>query len=283
VTKLRRREVLFSAGTARGGFIFRSDARRKNTSVSAPLFQGLLVHHFTFAPREGESLYAASYSEWWGSDIQRSRDGGRKWERTKDGLRYAKDSGLSVKCVWHTHPALPDEPESLDAGVDPAGLFRSDARRLSWTDVEPLNRRQTRTRPIPGKGGLILHSIVPDPHNKMKMHVAISAAGVFYTEDGGRSGQPRNRGTRADFLPEQHPDLGQCVHKLLPAADGKRLFQQSHCGAYCSDSSAERWTDISKGLTSRFGFCIGASRKMPKPYGLCPSPVPSFEWSRTES
>ena len=82
--------------------------------------------------------------------------------------------------------------------------------------------------------------IVPGPHDKMKMHVAISAAGVFYTEDGGRTWQPRNRGTRADFLPDKHPGFGQCVHKLLPAADGKRLYQQNHCGVYRSNSRPGR-------------------------------------------
>jgi hypothetical protein len=113
----------------------------------------------------------------------------------------------------------------------------------------------------PPEGGLMPYSTVPDGHDKMKMHVAISAAEVFYTKDGGRSWQPRNRGTRADFLPDKDSDLGQCVHKLLPAADGKRLYQQNHCGVYRSDSSAERWTDISKGLPSRFGFCIGMHPK----------------------
>jgi hypothetical protein len=82
--------------------------------------------------------------------------------------------------------------------------------------------------------------IVPGPHDKMKMHVAISAAGVFYTEDGCRSWLPRNRGTRADFLPDKHPGFGQCVHKLLPAADGEGLYQQNHCGVYRSNSRPGR-------------------------------------------
>jgi hypothetical protein len=261
MTKLREDEVLLLMGTAKGGFIFRSDARRKNWSVSDPLFKGLMVHHFTFDPRDCESLYAATYSECFGSDIQCSHDGGRKWERTEDGPRYANDSGVSVKCVWHIDPAHASDPDAVFAGVDPAGLFRSDDRGPARTEVEPLTRHESCSRCNPGKGGLSLHSIVPDPHDKRKMHVAISAPGVFYTEDGGRSWQPRNRGTRADFLPDKHPDLGQCVHKLLPAADGKRLYQQNHCGVYRSDSSAEWWTDISKGLTSRFGFRMGTDPK----------------------
>jgi hypothetical protein len=89
------------------------------------------------------------------------------------------------------------------------------------------------------RGELSLNWTVPYRHDQMKMHVAISAAGVFYTEDGSRSWQPRNRGTRADFLPDKHFDRGQCVHKLLPAADGMRLYQQNHCSVYRSDSSRD--------------------------------------------
>jgi hypothetical protein len=98
-------------------------------------------------------------------------------------------------------------------------------------------------------GGRIVRSVVaeavPDGHDKVKMDVAICAAGVFYTEDGGRSWQPRNRGTRADFLPDRHPEIRQCVHKLLPAADGKRLDQQNHCDVRQSDSS-RGWHDLAR-------------------------------------
>ena len=47
------------------------------------------------------------------------------------------------------------------------------------------------------------------------MHVAISTGGVYRTEDGGRSWQPRNQGIRAEFLPEKYPEFGQCVHKVV--------------------------------------------------------------------
>jgi hypothetical protein len=95
------------------------------------------------------------------------------------------------------------------------------------------------------KRGQIVGASVPELSDKMKMDVAICAAGVFYTEDGGRSWQPRNRGTRADFLPDRHPEIRQCVHKLLPAADGKRLNQQDHCDVHQSDSS-RGWHDSAR-------------------------------------
>jgi hypothetical protein len=95
------------------------------------------------------------------------------------------------------------------------------------------------------KRGQIVDTTVPEPSDKMKMDVAISAAGVFYTEDGGRSWQPWNRGTRADFLPDTHPEIRRCVHKLLPAADRKRLYQQNHCDVHQSDSS-RGWRDSAR-------------------------------------
>ena len=274
--KTRKGDVVLLVGTAKGGFILRSDGRRKKWSVEGPLFKGLMSHHFTLDSRDGESLFAATFSEWWGCDIQRSRDGGRTWQKTNGGVRYETDSGLSVKCIWHIRPGRANEPGVIYAGVDPAGLFRSDDGGVNWSEMKGLNRHETRSRWTPGKGGMILHSIAPDPRDAKKMHVGISAAGVFYTEDGGATWQPRNRGTRADFLPVKLPDLGQCVHKLVLAADGKRLYQQNHCGIYRSDSSGENWTDISKGVASRFGFCMGVHPRDSDAAWVLPITGPEF-------
>ncbi len=91
----------------------------------------------------------------------------------------------------------------------------------------------------------IAPEIVPDEHDKMKIDVAICTAGVFYTEDGGRSWQPGNRGTRADFLPDRHPEIRQCVHELPPVADRKRLYQQYYCDEHRSDFS-RGWRDSAR-------------------------------------
>ncbi len=42
----------------------------------------------------------------------------------------------------------------------------------------------------PGAGGMGLHTILLDPKNPNRIFVAISAAGVFRTEDGGKSWKP---------------------------------------------------------------------------------------------
>lgn len=257
MVKPKRGSVVVLVGTRKGAFIFRSDARRKTWALDGPHFAGFNVHHFILDPRDREALYAATYTEWWGADIQRSRNWGRTWRRTKGGVRYEKESGLSVKCAWHIRPGRAGEPGVVYAGVDPAGLFRSEDGGAAWDEVRGLNRHPTRKQWAPGAGGLIVHTILLDPINLQRMFVAISAAGVFRSDDGGNTWQPRNRGTRADFLPNKFPEVGQCVHKMVQApGSSDLLYQQNHCGVYRSDSGGDKWSDISRGLPARFGFPI---------------------------
>src|SRR6266851_4402516 len=112
-----------------------------------------------------------------------------------------------------------------------------------------------RGQPVVWAGGLGLHSIVVDPDNPQRLWVAISAVGTFHSEDGGKTWQTRNRGVRVGFMPDEFPEFGQCVHKLVKAA-GERdlLLQQNHCGVYRSRDAGATWQEITKGLPSEFGF-----------------------------
>lgn len=272
MAKARKGSVVVLVGTRKGGFVFRSDARRKAWSLEGPHFKGYTIHHFVFDSRDdGGTLYAATHTDWWGPDIQRSHNWGRTWQGTKGGVRYAEDSGLSVKCVWHIRPGRPSEPGVVYGGVDPAGLFRSADGGETWEEIRGLNRHPTRAKWSPGAGGLILHTILLDTFNPDRMFVAISAAGIFRTDDGGRTWQPRNAGTRADFLPEKLPEVGQWVHKAVLAPSSPRLlYQQNHCGVYRSDSAGDTWVDICRGLPSRFGFPIAVHPHDPKTIWVIP-------------
>ena len=96
------------------------------------------------------------------------------------------------------------------------------------------------------------------------MWVAISAVGTFATEDGGATWEARNRGVVDCIAPDPYPETGQCVHKLVMAAgDPDRLYQQNHCGVYRSTDGGRSWTDISAGLSSEFGFVMGAHPRDP--------------------
>jgi hypothetical protein len=87
--------------------------------------------------------------------------------------------------------------------------------------------------------------------------VAISAGGVYRTDDGGRTWTTQNRGIRAMFVPNKYPEFGQCVHKIaMHPARPERLFLQNHWGFYRSDDHAENWRDVANGVPSDFGFAL---------------------------
>jgi photosystem II stability/assembly factor-like uncharacterized protein len=163
--------------------------------------------------------------------------------------------------VWSVAPAA----GSLYAGVEPAGLFRSDDGGQTWQHVEGLTQHPTRPEWQPGAGGLCLHSIVAHPQDAQRMWVGISAVGTFETRDGGASWETRNSGVRADFIPGPPPEFGQCVHKLVMAADGgEHLYQQNHCGVYRSTDGGRQWQEITAGLPSQFGFPMAAHPRDPQ-------------------
>ncbi|MFO0201776.1 MAG: WD40/YVTN/BNR-like repeat-containing protein, partial [Alphaproteobacteria bacterium] len=117
------------------------------------------------------------------------------------------------------------------------------------------------------------HHILPHPSDPRRLWVAISTGGVFATEDGGASWEPRNRGTRQDYAPEdqRYPEFGQCVHALAMAAGmPDRLYQQNHCGMYRSEDAGRHWTSIEAGLPSTFGFPAAAHPRDPDTLFLLP-------------
>ena len=147
---------------------------------------------------------------------------------------------------------------AIYAGVEPAGLFRSDDGGASWAHVSALRDHPSRPDWQPGAGGLICHTIVPHPTDPARMWVAISAVGTFATEDGGASWVARNRGVAACFAPDPYPETGQCVHKLvLAAGEPDSLYQQNHCGVYRSRDAGRSWDDDQRRASSEFGFVMG--------------------------
>src|SRR5205085_9896467 len=179
-----------------------------------------------------------------------SDDLGKSWERA-EGLGLPEDSDLKLTATWHVEPA----GDTLWLGGDPGVLFRSRDRGATWETNRGILEHPTREQWQPGAGGLCCHSIqVADG----AMYVAISAAGAFRSNDGGETWTPINKSVAADFRPEQDPEVGQCVHKLLAhPARPDRLWQQNHCGVYRSDDRGESWERLDgNGLPSGFGFPI---------------------------
>ncbi len=241
--------VLLLVGTKKGGFILDGDEARHDWHLRGPLCEGWPIYDMNWDQRSG-TIYAAGGSSWYGAAIWRSHDLGSTWAHSSEGLTYG-DDGPKLQTAWNVTPA----DGAVYAGVEPAGLFRSEDGGRTWRHVEGLRRHPTCPEWQPGNGGLCLHSIVPHPTDRDRMWVAISAVGTFYTEDGGESWETRNRGVRAEYAPERYPEFGQCVHKLVMAAGTpERLYQQNHCGVYRSEDGGASWEEITSGLPSDFGF-----------------------------
>lgn len=249
------RKVLVLIGTKKGAFILESRPDRREWELRGPFCNYWPINHVIADPKTG-AIHAAGGNEWFGPAVWTSHDLGRNWTHSSEGLTYG-EGAEPIASAW----SLAARDGTLYAGVQPAGLFRSDDGGNSWEHVSGLQEHPSRPHWNPGGAGLILHSLVLHPDDPDRIWVGISAAGVFHTADGGRTWEPRNRGTRADFMPEgqNYPEYGQCVHSLVmaPGMD-QRLYQQNHCGMYRSDDGGREWQSIESGLPSSFGFPAAA-------------------------
>ena len=245
------KKILVLIGTKKGAFSIESDAARASWQLRGPFCETWPMNHIIADPATG-TIFGGGGNEWFGPAVWKSADLGETWTHSSEGLAYPAGEA-PIKSVW----SVASGPGGLYAGVEPAGLFRSDDRGQSWQHVRGLRDHPSRPNWHPGGGGLILHSLVPHPNDERQFWVGISAAGVFHTADGGESWETRNRGTRADFLPEgqRYPEFGQCVHCLVMAPGmPERLYQQNHCGMYRSEDGGRHWDSIEAGLPSTFGF-----------------------------
>ena len=260
-------QVHLLLGTKKGVFVLDSDSDRRCWSLRGPFCDTWPINHVVGDPDSG-AIYGGGGNEWFGPAVWKSTDVGRSWTHSSEGLAYAEGEE-PIKSVW----SLARTNGALLAGVQPAGLFESNDGGESWRQITGLRDHPSRTEWQPGGAGLILHSLVIHPTNERRIWVGISAAGVFHSDDDGATWEPRNRGTRCDFLPEdmRYPEFGQCVHNLAIApGDGERLYQQNHCGMYRSDDGGRQWTSIEDGLPSSFGFPAAVHPRDPETLYLLP-------------
>jgi tRNA A-37 threonylcarbamoyl transferase component Bud32 len=264
--QVKNGDVLLLVGTMKGVFLLRSSAQRGRWDVAGPYFHGQATYALAFDTREGRHrLWAATSSVLWGAFLRTSEDYGRTWTNPQEApIRFPPDSGASLRNIWQICLGRASEPNMIYCGVEPAALYESRNDGETWSLVRGLFDHPHRPRWQPGFGGLALHTIVLDPQNPDRMYVAISAGGVYATEDGGRTWQARNRGVRVVHMPEKYPEFGQCVHKIvMHPARPERLFLQNHWGLYRSDNHGASWQDIADGVPSDFGFAMATHPRNP--------------------
>jgi photosystem II stability/assembly factor-like uncharacterized protein len=292
-------KVRVLVGTKKGAFILESDGKRDKWEVSGPHFAGWEIYHLKGSPVDPNRIYASQTSGWFGQIIQRSSDGGKTWETPGGGPekspqgwpmgesnKFVYDTtGANLtthqwydgtqhpwefKRVWHLEPSLTDA-NAVYAGVEDAALFVSKDGAASWQELSGLRGHGTGPNWQPGAGGMCLHTIILDPSDPNRIYIAISAAGAFRTDDGGKTWKPINKGLRSNFIPDQDAEIGHCVHHI--AMSPKRpgvLFMQKHWDVMRSDNAGDQWREVSGNLPTDFGFVIDVHSHEPETIYVVP-------------
>ncbi len=274
-------KVRVLVGTRKGAFILASDGARQDFEVSGPFFGGWEVYHLKGSPADPDRLYASQSSGWFGQLIQRSDDGGASWSPVGNDFAYDGVPGThqwydgtphpwEFARVWHLEPSLED-PDTVYAGVEDAALFSSSDGGQSWHELSGLRQHGTGHLWQPGGGGMCLHTVILDPSRPERIYVAISAAGVFRSDDGGKSWSPINRGLVSGGIPDPDATVGHCVHHVAmhPSAPDV-LFMQKHWDVMRSDDGGDSWTEVSGDLPTDFGFVIDVHAHEPETVYVVP-------------
>jgi photosystem II stability/assembly factor-like uncharacterized protein len=274
-------KVRVLAGTRKGAFLLTADGKRDKWQVSGPHFGGWEMYHLKGSPADPDRIYASQSSGWFGQVVQRSNDGGQTWAPVGNKFVYDGEAGThqwydgtphpwEFKRAWHLEPCLRD-PDTVYAGVEDAGLFRSTDGGQYWQELPGLRKHGTGPRWQPGAGGMCLHTIILDPADPKRIYIAISAAGAFRSDDGGETWKPINKGLHSQFLPDPDAEVGHCVHHIAahPARPGV-LFMQKHWDVMRSDDAGDTWREVSGNLPTDFGFVIDVHAHEPETIYVVP-------------
>ena len=248
-------QALLLVGTRKGLFLLESDDARRDWRLRGPLCESWPIYHAIRDSTTG-ALHAAAASEWFGTTIWSSPDGGATWTQSSEGLTYGENGRKLTKVS-----GLTAAHGRLLAGADQIGIFESRDGGETWSLYSEIDGVPTREgwdeRDMRPPGDLGVAAMLPD-EDAARLWAVVQGIGIFETSDDGKTWTPRNDGLRADW-PLDDPAVGYCVHKLVRStADPQRFYQQNHVGMHRSDDGAQSWTEITEGLPTEFGFAAAA-------------------------
>src|SRR5947207_6080212 len=223
-------------GTKKGLFL-RDGEPGAPYAVKARAFAGEPVEYATRDPRSGRLLASVTHAIY-GPKVFVADDPAGEW-RQAQGVALPEGGDAALERIW---TIVATDDGVLYAGGDPGVLFESRDGGDSWELNRGLWEHPTRPSWEPGGGGLCLHSIVPWPGDPKRLTVAVSAAGVWHTDDGGETWHPGNEGIVPRYLPEEAREgaTNLCIHRIHRAARRpERMFLRFHGGVYRSDDAGQ--------------------------------------------
>ena len=291
-------------GTRKGAFVFTSDGKRNNWQVSGPHFAGWEIYHMKGSPVDPEPHLRLADQRLVRPDppaLRRRRQNlvpaRRQVRRRHAAMAPREEQQLRLRCLRRNRQA-PHHPSVVRRHAASRG---SSSASGTWsprfTDREhrlrgrrrrgplPLHRRRRQsgtnfpacaaTAPgpswQPGAGGMCLHTVILDPSNPDRIYIAISAAGAFRTDDGGKSWKPINKGSTPNTFPIPTPKsaTASITSPCIPARPDV-LFMQKHWDVMRSDDAGDNWHEVSGNLPTDFGFVIDVHAHEPETLYVVP-------------
>src|SRR5258708_5704793 len=224
-------------GTRKGAFVLTSDGKRERWDISGPHFAGWEIYHVKGSPADPDRVFASQSTGWFGQLIQRSDDGGQTWEPVGNQFSYDGVPGThqwydgtphpwEFARVWHLEPSL-DDPDTVYAGVEDAGLFRSTDGGQQWQELPRLRCHRSGPSRQPGAGGMCLPTIIlGPPEGKLR---------VYRSRAGGNDWEPLTKG-----LPQEH-----CYVNVL--RDAMAVDSLDSCGVYFGTTGGQVYASAEAG------------------------------------
>lgn len=255
------KKISLLIGTRKGAFILSSDEKRKDWTLSDPIFLGHIVYHLVADSRNSRHLVMAAKTGHLGPTVYYSHDYGKTFVESASPPKFAPsangEDGKAVESVFWVSPGHHSEPGAWYAGTSPAGLFRSDNNGGTWTPVSGFNDHPKYADWMAQgatPGGQMVHSVNINPNDKNHMYVGVSVGGVFESQDQGKDWAPLNKGIAADFIPDPNTEYGHDPHCIvMHPMKPERLYQQNHCGIYRIDRPDSTWIRVGDNMPREVG------------------------------
>ncbi|TQV89355.1 WD40/YVTN/BNR-like repeat-containing protein [Aliikangiella coralliicola] len=215
---------------------------------------GVKLHRSDNFGESWQEVSAPSYPQTETEDTESSD------EATGETAKGETAKGDSLELIWSLAYANSDNPKALWAGTIPGGLFLSEDGGESWQFNESLwQYKQEQGWFGGGFDQAGIHSICVHPTDPQQVKIAVSCAGVWETQDSGKSWATKSKGMRAAYMPpeQQFEPSIQDPHLVVQCQSSPEfLWTQHHNGIFRSTDNAENWQEITEVKPSVFGFTV---------------------------
>jgi photosystem II stability/assembly factor-like uncharacterized protein len=220
-------------------------------SVTLPV-QNRRVRSLAAATQSPNSVFAGT-----DQGVLRSDDRGRTWQPA--GMVDRIVTALAVS---------PQEPQTVYAGVKPAGVYVSRDGGRSWTAAEAFQhirgRRWWRSPAEPPDWRAYVQAISVSPADPNVIVAGVEFGAVVRSDDGGRTWSNHRRGAIRD-----------CHGLAFHVSDGNWVYQggASLAGAAVSRDAGVTWQQPKQGLKHHYGWTTAADPQRPEVWYLSAGPM----------